>query len=547
MIVNKSMFPIQTGFSVISQMQQKMATLQTQLGTGQKSGTLAGMGRDLPMSLSVRSRLDKIAGYSANIDTVNLRLGFLDKTLSRFDKIEGEARNEVTPGDYGTNDINMATLPGLSLARFDEVVTMLNQDVAGRYLFGGNVTDKPPLQTTDVLLNGEGGRLGYKGILAERMAADLGPATADGGRLGRLTLAAIPAGTSTVTLAEDGSHPFGFKLSTISSNAPTTAIAVTQPTGTPPSLGVSFTAEPTPGQTVTLGFTLPDGTETQITLTATADANPGPGAFKIDADPEVMANNFRTALEGGLKQHAGAELTAASTFAAAEDFFAAAGTPKRPAGGPPATSLVDADPAQVVSWYNGQVSPTGEDPRASVTARIDDSTNARYGMQATESGFLRLVRTQAAMAVTSYPSEADVRAKPAIEQIRLDAQTLPEGDLRNAKLAEYEGAVSQAYGQSRGLFDGMASRQQSQMSEGHNSEAGSIERVTMDLAVARLSTDSASVRHTDYKAQLDNLLSDVETVSQEDTAMAILALQTRLQASYQVTAMVSKLSLANFI
>jgi len=39
----------------------------------------------------------------------------------------------------------------------------------------------------------------------------------------------------------------------------------------------------------------------------------------------------------------------------------------------------------------------------------------------------------------------------------------------------------------------------------------------------------------------------VETVSKEDVAMEIMALQTRLTASYQATSMVSKLSLVNYI
>ena len=49
MIVNKSMFPLQTGFGVISKMQDKFAQLQMQLGTGVKAQTLADMGRDLPI------------------------------------------------------------------------------------------------------------------------------------------------------------------------------------------------------------------------------------------------------------------------------------------------------------------------------------------------------------------------------------------------------------------------------------------------------------------------------------------------------------------
>ena len=138
MIVNKSMFPLQTGFGVITKMQDRFANLQMQLGTGMKASTLADMGRDLPLSLSVRERLNKIEGFTANIATVDLRMSFLDKTLSRFDTMESEARNSAVQGQYGTNNINMATLPSLSKARLDEMVTLLNSDINGRYLFGGS-------------------------------------------------------------------------------------------------------------------------------------------------------------------------------------------------------------------------------------------------------------------------------------------------------------------------------------------------------------------------------------------------------------------------
>ena len=139
MIVNKSMYPLTTGFSIISKMQDKFAQLQMQLGTGVKAQTLSEMGRDLPVSLSVRSRLTTMAGYNASIEQVDLRMSFYDNALTRLDEIEGEARNSAVQGQYGSNNINMATISGLSKARLDEMVTLLNSDIAGRYLFGGSI------------------------------------------------------------------------------------------------------------------------------------------------------------------------------------------------------------------------------------------------------------------------------------------------------------------------------------------------------------------------------------------------------------------------
>lgn len=652
-IVNKSMFPLTTGFSVISKMQDKFANLQMQLGTGVKAQTLSEMARDLPVSLSVRSRLTTIAGYSASIEQVDLRLSFYDNALTRLDQIEGQARNSAVQGQYGSNNINMATISSLSKARFDEMVTLLNSDVAGRYLFGGAVTDRAPLPTTNELLDGAGGRAGYRTVVTERQAADLG--TLEQGRL-QTTLATLTAtDPATVTLAEDGDHPFGYKLSTVSQIGTNIGI-VSDFTSSPADIEFTFPAPPATvdeGDSVTLGFTLPDGTETQITLKAVTAAN-ATGAtteFVIGADAIATATNFDTTLKNALKENAESELKAASTYAAAQNFFNAAGEPVlRVNGADPftATSLRVATKTDTVMWYSGETAavsqiglgrltparsaetvtltenipvssahgfqisavsssvtnagaltathtpgdpasmsvvfddtfaltagdsvtvtltePNGTtrnvtltavtgkagpgqftigadeqasaanfekamirsvteaaaaaegSPRQSVTAAVEDSGRVAYGMQANESGYLRMMRSMAAMTVETYPEITNATDPNSV-------------DLDPAKLR----------------FDAMARRQQLELSEGRNAERGSIELITMELGVARAAIQAAADRHTNYKAQLDNLLSDVETVSKEDVAMEILALQTRLTASYQVTSMVSQLSLVNYL
>jgi flagellar hook-associated protein 3 FlgL len=665
MIVNKSMYPLQTGFGVISKMQGTFAKLQMQLGTGEKANKLSEMGRDLPLSLSVRQRLGRIEGFSANIDTVNLRLSFLNNTLTRLDKMEGEARNSAMPGQYGTNNINMATLPDLSKARLDELVTLLNAEVAGRHLFGGSNTDVPPLPNTDILLNGQAGKAGYKAVVAERNLADTGT---DG--LGRLTAAVSGTPATTVTLAEDGAHPFGFKISTSSVspvgkiNINTAPVPVQQTPGGP-DLGNQVVIDfvgPDPiseGQTITIGLTLPDGTATQVTMRAVAAENSmgSSDEFIIGEDFEETAANFQNKLGVALKRVADSELVAASTFAASNNYFNGAGEPVLRVDGNPATAtaLKVGTERDTVMWYGGQspavaaanmgrlgIETTASDattpasvslnqsippsaahgfqivgisantasmttsvtttapatlsvsfdngvpenppdpavppvltlpgevvevslaepapsnkvhvvkltavvgraapgqftvgttpdetaanfaaalklsvteaamtaegnPRQSVSAQVDENTRASYGMQANESGLLRMVRTMAAMTVSTYANDDE---------------------------------------SSRLRFDAMATRQASEMSEGHNAERGSIEILTMELSVAMSSINSASKRHQSYQAQLENLLGEIETINKEEVAMQIMALQTRLQASYQATSMVSKLSLVNYM
>ncbi len=110
MLVNKSMYPVKAGYSAISTMQGQLGKLQTQLGSGQKAQTLAEMGSDRTVSLATRGRLTKLESFSANIDTVNLRLGFLDQAFTALNGLKSETRNSATPTSFGENGLVMASL-----------------------------------------------------------------------------------------------------------------------------------------------------------------------------------------------------------------------------------------------------------------------------------------------------------------------------------------------------------------------------------------------------------------------------------------------------
>src|SRR5690606_28657464 len=105
-----------------------------------------------------------------------------------------------------------------------------------------------------------------------------------------------------VTLAEDGDHPFGFKLSTLSTSSPN--IALTQPTGaSPDTLAVQFStvSPPIAGETVTITLTLPDGTQKGLKLVA-SEAPDGPDQFLIGADADATAVSFGATLTSLLQK-----------------------------------------------------------------------------------------------------------------------------------------------------------------------------------------------------------------------------------------------------
>ena len=494
--IGKSMFPLKTSFQLLTGMKQRYDHLQGQLASGQKAATLAEMGSTRFFNLSMRTRISGLESYAQTMGTVGLRLSVLDTSLSRLDAIESEQRISATPGGAGTHNVNFATLPETSRARLDEVLDLLNTNIGGRYLFSGGTADRKPVLSAETLLHGAGGRAGFSTILEQRVAADTG----DG--MGRLTLSA--AG-NTVTLAEDGAHPFGLKLSTVSSSSVDVTGAIAA--GPPDALEVQFGAVPAVGTKLTIGFTLPDGTEEQVVLTGVS-GTPAAGEFQLGANASDTAANLEAALDTAVSRLVATKGAAASAFAASDNFFNGRGEDVMRVDGPPydtATALIAATEADTVLWYSGEDST---DPRGSVTARVDDGTSVRYGVQGNEAGLVGLVRSLAVMATATFSNGDDT---------------------------------------SLARFDAMAGRQIERLSAAHTNQAGSIKVIAVELGMAKTTMANVGERHQSHKAQLETMLTDLESAPMEEVAMEILALKTRLEASYQATAMVAQLSFVNYM
>jgi flagellar hook-associated protein 3 FlgL len=75
----------------------------------------------------------------------------------------------------------------------------------------------------------------------------------------------------------------------------------------------------------------------------------------------------------------------------------------------------------------------------------------------------------------------------------------------------------------------------------------SVADIQTDLAGSQVSMAAAKTRHQQQSATMADYLQTIEGVSNEDVGAQILALQTRLQASMQVTSMMYQTSLVNYM
>jgi len=615
MQINKSLFPATASYSGVSKLQQTMQKLQMQLSSGEKAQTLSELGNQRTFDLTLRHRLSRIEGFQSTINTVNLRLGFLDNSLKRLDEIEAQARGSAA-GGVGPNNINMAAAKNLAIARLDEVLSIVNGDINGRYMFGGSVSDAKPAASYAEIMNGSGNRDGFSTIVAQRKAADAGAngmgrlvtdlasmAVGTGGAAHIVTLteadgtlhphgpkisgiatssgaiavtapagvppqsevafahspfppapgdtitltltqpngsaetveftavAAEPAGprefviganriataanfrtkldaamqADTVALAEDGTHPFGFKLAGLQATG--AALGALAPGGVPRAAAVQVTGTPAVGDTIKASFILPDGSSADITLKAVSGTPQGPGEFTIGASRADTASAIKAALEGELQRSAEGPLRAASVHAAADNFFNGRGETALRVDGPPyesATALVAATNANTVLWYRGE-DATGS-PRQTVMARVEENTTVQYGVQANERGIVELVRSLASIAVETFTgNQAETR------------------------------------------YSNMMDTQLRRLGEANDGREGSLEVISLELSMAFATSGQASERQTYYSAQLETMLAEITQAPIEEVAVQLLQIRTRLEASYQTMGVLSKLTLVNYI
>lgn len=574
--------------SSVQNLKAQMADLQNQLTSGKKSTTYSGMGANEGFAIAARAQLSNIAAYTDTMTKINTNIQVANTALQALSDIGTQLQTAANSGSQALNSAGQTAGQQTAVAEFSSVVGILNTQAGDRYVFSGSTIYTQPVASSDLILNGNGaGQAGLKQVISERNQADLGangqgrinissptatsvsvaedaspsvygmklskvtstltgatvtntPATvnlasnpADGDtfnftylqsdgtsttvQLTATTTVPAPAGSfeigataadtatnlnAALTAAESTTSPYGAQLTGVSS---TSAAGVTV---TPAQSSIDLgTSNPVDGDTVSFTFNLPDGTSETVQLTASSQVPTPAGSFAIGATPAATAANLNTALTSSIGTLAKTSLVAASAIRASDDFFDS--PPQRVDVTPPATlatatAAVNGTAANTVQWYTGDAG-TGS-ARATSTVRVDSTSTVQYGMRANEDAIRSLVQSVAVLAaVTTSPTD-------------------PNGA---GQISALNARVAQNLTASPGKQN--------------------ISDIQSDLANAQTVMKDATSRQTLTQATLQNIVDQAETVSTDEVASQLLALQTDLQASYQTTSMLSQLSLVKFL
>ncbi|MEP3602595.1 MAG: flagellar protein [Stappiaceae bacterium] len=469
----------------------------TQLATGRVSPTYGGLGESRSLSLSLTQSLTSIESYQTSISTASLRLEVMSLSLERMEAIRIEAKDTVDQNDYEVTREGKTTTQTTAKIALDEILNLLNSEVAGYHLFGGGHTSDTPVLDLDTILNGNTTQDGLLAVMEEYQLANLG---ALGN--GRLTTSIA---ADVVTLTEDGAHDFGFDLAGVTSNL--TNVTVTGPAGVDPdTIDVDFTGQPIEGEVISFELTLPNGSTTTVELTATDD--PGlQGGFVIGATANDTAVNFQNALNTALEESAQSTLKAASDLIAGNTFFDTfQGKEPLRVDGPPfeTATTTSANATDTISWYVGD--NTSGDPREDSRAAIDKNLTVSYGARANEGAFASMIESLAVFIAADFSA----------------------GD-----------AQAESY------YTALSSRANDQLVA--KNDISGVATVAMEISAAYQTMDYTESRHQTIKVSYESQISDIEGIDQQRTAAELLQLETQVQASYRATSIMLNLTLADYL
>ena len=500
----------------LTTLKNQLNDLSNQVSSGQVSQTYGGLGSGRSTALAAQATLSALGGYAAAITAGQTRTNLAVTSLTQVATLGTSARQTLNNGLQSAATESIAGR-STALGNLQTVLDTLNQSAAGNYLFGGGDASTQPVLDADTILNGTTNsdgtpKAGLTQLIQEQTAADLGSGS------GRLTTTA-PGGTSMTVTEEANSATrasFGFILG--GSASTTSAISTNTVAGTasaPGTTTIGVNSQPAVGDSVSVTLKMHDGTTTTLTLTAvsgttgTTSSSAG-GTFAIGADITATATSLNNALQGALKTAASTTLAVNSTAVAAKNLFSGSANggviPQRvgkDAGGNPI--YVPGTKTNTVLWYQGEDSGTPAIDTQSV--QISASGSVGTGARANDPTIQKVLAGLATMAY-ALPTTTDGNTT-----------------------ATYQAVINQA----------------GTLLSSSDSTSPSVQDTVTKLSLASARLSGASTTNAATQNTVQNTLDGIEQAPTEEVIAKLLDVQNRLQASYQITATLSKLSLVNYI
>lgn len=123
---------------------QSMNKLNTQLNTGKQVNKISDDPLKAVKIMNLNNELEDIGKYNYNCDEITGWLDMTDEALDRVGTLTSEIKTLLTSisGAYGKDEIKAVSTDVNE--KIKQIGEALNTTYAGKYIFGGTITDEPP-------------------------------------------------------------------------------------------------------------------------------------------------------------------------------------------------------------------------------------------------------------------------------------------------------------------------------------------------------------------------------------------------------------------
>ncbi len=139
----------------LQKQQDLVNTLQQQISSGQRINQPSDDPISAQQALDLKGVIAATDQFSRNIQTGTSWLSQMDSSMSDMNNVLVRAKELAVQMSNGTYDDGQRQSAALEVAQLrDQMIALGNTQIAGKYIFGGFMSDQPPFDTTTGAYNG---------------------------------------------------------------------------------------------------------------------------------------------------------------------------------------------------------------------------------------------------------------------------------------------------------------------------------------------------------------------------------------------------------
>ena len=138
--------------AAVTNMNNQLNQLSEELSTGDASQTYSGLGSQAGVALSLNAQLSAITGYTAAATTAGTTLGLAQSILTQLgDSSTAVQQSLGNQGAFSLDNNGQTSTQASAATELDQILSVLNTQVGGNYLFSGNAVNQPAVASMNAI------------------------------------------------------------------------------------------------------------------------------------------------------------------------------------------------------------------------------------------------------------------------------------------------------------------------------------------------------------------------------------------------------------